>query len=47
MAILEIKGISKFFGGLGAVSDLDFHVSEAKSLDSSATTAQGKQPFSI
>ena len=42
MAILEIKGISKFFGGLGAVSDLDFHVSEGEILGLIGHNGAGK-----
>ena len=30
MALLEIKGISKYFGGLAALSDFDMEIDEGE-----------------
>jgi len=42
MALLEVKGLSKYFGGLAAVSDLDFQVSEREILGLIGHNGAGK-----
>lgn len=42
MAFLEVKGISKHFGGLRAVSDLDFHAEKGEILGLIGPNGSGK-----
>ena len=42
MSLLEIKELSKRFGGLAAVNNVDFSVNEGEILASSARTAPAR-----
>lgn len=42
MALLEVRGLSKYFGGLAAVSDLDFDVNEGEILGIIGPNGAGK-----
>ena len=46
-ALLELTGITKYFGGLAAVKDLDLTISEGQIVGLIGPTAPGKQRFSI
>ena len=46
MALLEVKNLTKAFGGLKAVSDVTFHVKEGEIMGLIGPNGSGKQPFS-
>ena len=41
-ALLELKGVSKAFGGLQVIEDLDFHVDEAEIVSVIGPNGAGK-----
>jgi len=42
MPMLEVRGVSRFFGGLAALTDVSFGLSRAKYLRSSDPTEQAR-----
>jgi len=47
MAFLELQCLSKHFGGLAAVSELDLTISPGESEGLLAQMGQARRPFSI
>ena len=47
MALLELKGLTKHFGGLAAVDNLDLVVDSGEIIGLIGPTAQARQPLSI
>ena len=44
--LLDIQNLSVTFGGLNALSDLDFHVDKGEIVSVIGPTAPGRPPFS-